>query len=215
LERGLQLGGHGWEQQLHWQHFHRFGRQQWRGGLGSAHEEAASAQGAFFAEDGRTRIVVCVGREMAEAVHRSGMRAGRGTPRTKGARLVVATRNPAGVGSGHRVANPQNGNGLNEASSRRGRFARNHGRFVRPQGVLGTPPLGPPQRGSRRPAGADADGRASSEARATRSPYLFGDSCLLESRSPPRDASADRSSRSPAYYPRRRSGPSRGRVDSW
>ncbi len=82
---------------------------------------------------------------------------GGGTPRTNSARLVVATRNPAGVGSGHRVANPRNGDGLNEASWRRGRFARNHGRVMQPRGVLGTLPLERPQRGSRRPAAADAD----------------------------------------------------------
>jgi len=40
------------------------------------------------------------------------------------------------------------------------------------------------------------------------------DSCLLESRSPPRDASADRSWRWPECCPRRRSRPNPGRRDS-
>ena len=49
---------------------------------------------------------------------------------------------------------------------------------------------------------------------AIRSPCLSCDSCLLESGSAPRGASAGRSWPWPGYYRRRRSGPSRGRDDS-
>ena len=49
---------------------------------------------------------------------------------------------------------------------------------------------------------------------AIRSPCLSCDSCLLESGSAPRGASAGRSWPWPGYYRRRRSGPSRGSDDS-
>ena len=51
--------------------------------------------------------------------------------------------------------------------------------------------------------------------RSIRDPCLSCDNCLLESRSPPRDASAGRSWPWPGCCPHRRFCPIPGRVDSW
>ena len=129
---------------------HRFsGEDGSSGEVGRGRRAGGRARRIGVAENGSgSRFVVCVGREAVEGA--AGNQSGtgkRGTPRTKGTRLGEATRNPAGVGSGHRVANPQNGNGLSEAAWRRERFVRDHGSIMQPRGVLGTLLLGSPVQG--------------------------------------------------------------------
>ena len=73
----------------------------------------------------------------------------------------------------------------------------------------------PPSHLSRTDNGECACSAPTRGGRVTGCRCLWFDSCLLGSRAPPRDASADRSWRWPRCYRRRRSCPSRGRGDSW